>query len=877
MDLKRNLLKYSLGSDIPNTSVMNTDSPFSIGGHDRRSVSLFSAILLFAGTLMLSAELVMPKIFSDRMVLQREMPVWVWGWSEPGDEVVVTFAGQEKVVKAGDDGRWELRLDPMEASFEEREMRVVAKAGGEKVIRDIRVGEVWFTAGQSNMMMGLANAEGGEQFFKANQPDGFSGIRVVNQLGPHLFQKEPQRDVLAAWGPPTQGYSAVSLWFAKKLFDHFEGKVPVAMITYTAIYPAEGWVRKDLLEGDPRLSKVFQDALKQDSELFNGVISAIAPYSMRGAVYYQAEYNGNRAQQFRTLFPALISCWREAWRQPEMPFLFVQLPGFVAIDAPSGKMDMDAATLAQYKTLHDRKTWTEIRESQLHTWRTVPHTGMAVTIDVGESYDIHPPKKEPVAERLVLQARQVAYGENLVASSPVPKEIRRKDNGFVITFDHAGTGLSSRGGKLEGFELAGVDLQYVPAEAEIRGDAVVVHSPQVPVPVHVRYAWDGNPVNTLENSAGLPATPFRHIDWSKSPQPARSTFAFPNPDFEELNAEGVPTWWVFDAGAEAVEGGSSDGKRAILLPTPNKSAVRANKIALGTGGYWNAPPLQNNSLRPGSLVTYTADIASATEGAEAVLYMNLSADFTGGGYQAWGGMHNARTTSREFSARRVVQRMTDKALDAVANLDSNAGVRLINQSADPVTGVLIDNLSEVEILRPVLSLSSMSPIDFGSIAPGRSADFDQLLVWNGQDAVRTPQLSASEEGTPVATILFGTASFQSDAMRDEQKVVQPTDHVGALIFGPQADAFEFTGPQTVGPHALKFVGSDGAGGLMGGPDPEKQAVPVRFKGSEVSGKFTATLRIVSQAGNVGTLSQGAPGEPPVSFYYVDIPIHAEVH
>ena len=807
--------------------------------------------------------------------MQREMPVWVWGWSEPGDEVTVSFGGQEKAAKAGSDGRWELQLNPMGASFELREMRVVSKAGGEKTIRDVRVGEVWFTAGQSNMMMGISHAEGGEEFFQANQAKGFDGIRVVNQLGPHLFQKEPQKDIAAAWGPPTS-YSAVSLWFADKLFQHFEGKVPIGMITYTAIYPAEGWVRQDLLEADPRLQAVFLDALKQDAELYNGVISAIAPYSMRGAVYYQAEYNGNRALQFRTLFPALIQCWREAWRQPEMPFLFVQLPGFVAVDAPSGSMDMDPATLAEYKRLHDRKTWTEIRESQLHTWQTVPHTGMAVTIDVGESYNIHPPKKEPVAERLVLQAREVAYGEDIVASSPVPKEIRREDGGFAISFVNTGAGLSARGGKLEGFEIAGVDLNYVPAVGEINGDTVFVKSPEVSDPVHVRYAWDGNPVATLENSAGLPATPFRHIDWARSPQPGRSTFSFPNPDFAELNSEGVPTWWVLSGGAELAKGTSEEDGHAVALVTPNSSGISANKIALGTGGYWNAPPLQNNSLRPGLLVTYTADIASSAEGAEARLYMNLCGDASGGGYQAWGGMQTATTTSTGFSTRRVVQRTTDKALDVVANLGANAGVRFINQSADPATGVLIKKLSEVEILRPVLSLSSMEPIDFGTVAPGQTAEHEQLTVWNGQEEIRAQQLTSQAAAGPAATLLFGVASFQPDAMREEQRVVAPTDHIGAVILGPQADAFEFTGPAAESPHALRFVGGDGAGGLAGGPEPERQSIPLRFKGSDKPGSYSAALRIVTQAGNVGTLSQGGAGEPPVNFYYVDIPLHAEV-
>ncbi len=817
----------------------------------------------------------MPQIFSDRMVLQRDLPVQVWGWSEPGNSVTVRFAGQEKSAMAAHDGRWQVVLDPMPASFEPRKMQITSKSGDARTIQDVLVGEVWFTAGQSNMMMGLNQAEGGEAYYEAHKNDGVDKIRVVNQLGPFLFQPEPQTDIPAVWNPPAKGYSAVSFWFAHKLFKHFEGKVPVGMITYTAIYPAEGWVRRDLLEGDPRLKSVFGDALKQDAELYNGVISAIAPYSLRGVLYYQAEYNANRAAQFRTLMPTLISCWREAWQRPELPFLFVQLPGFVAVQAPPSGIDMDAATLAEYKVLTDRMTWTEMREAQLDVWKNVPKAGMAIAIDVGETYDIHPKKKEPIADRLLLQARKVAYGEEVVASGPIPRDVVRRNHEFVVTFDEVGSGLQIRGDKLEGFEVAGKNLEYHPAEARIDGDTVIVTSGKVPDPVHLRYAWDGNPLATLENKEGLPATPFRHVDWAQSPQPDRGAFSFPNPGFEELDGKGVPTWWTLVDGAKVVEGGTGGGRHAIAFPESGKSCIRAAKIALGVGGYWNAPPLQKVALRPGCLVSYSADLSVESGDAEGRLYMNLCADASGSGYQAWGGMRTASVRGQEFVTRRIVQRMSEVGLDQLILLPSNAGVRFINQSKDSGASVLLDNLSDVEILRPTLELSSNDPIDFGTLPSGQAATSPPRSVWNGQADVRAEQL-AETPGQPVATILYGLASFQPDAFGEEQKLAAPTDHVGAVLIGPEARLFEFQSPQAADPNALKFVGTDGKGGLEGGPKPERQEFLIGFKGADKPGVYSATLRIVTQAGNIGKLSQGGSGEPPIFLYYLDIPIRAEV-
>lgn len=838
--------------------------------HPRCVISL----LMFVASYHVQAALRLPQIFSDHMVLQRDMPVNVWGWADPNAKVTVEFDGQKKTIISDSAGKWRLALDPLTANFTPREM--VVRSGDQSLtVKDVLVGEVWFSAGQSNMVMALAAATGGEKYFSDHRTDGMDKIRVVSQMcGGKAI---PQDDVAAAWVVPSKGYSAVSFWFAHKLYKHFKGEVPVGMVTYMSITPAEGWIKREILEADPRLKTVLTDALQQSALTYNSVIAAIAPYTLRGVVYYQAEYNGARGLQFRTMMPALIECWRQAWERPDMPFLFVQLPGFIAQKAPPSAMDMDPQTLALYKELKDRKQWTEVREAQLMTWLSVPNTGMAIAIDVGESYDIHPPNKEPIADRLVLQAREVAYHEKLLASGPVPAETAAKDGGFVVTFNYAGERLIARGGELKGFEVAGSDLKFVPAAATIQGNRVFVQSKEVPNPVHLRYAWDGNPVATLANSENLPATPFRYSDWAHSPQADKASFEFPNGSFEEIDAKGLPAWWTLGTGAALSSQKASDGTRSVVLPEAGKSILQIKGIARGTGGYWNCPPLESAALRPGCLVSYSVDLAVAPAGNEGKVYMNLCQDSSGSGYQAWGGLRMASTKSPDFVTRTIVQRMTDSVLEPLTNMASNAGARFLNQSTSPGTSVLFDHLTPVRILRPTLELSSREPIDLGVVAPGTPKTSPERTLQNGQKEEWTQFLTDDDPGAKFATILYGAASFKPDDNLLQQKIAAPTDHVGAVLIGKDAALFEFVSPNCgATPQQLKLVGQDGKGGLEGGATPETETFAVRFNGAAKAGDYQCALRIVTQAGNCGTLSQVGPGEPPANLYYVDIPVSARV-
>jgi len=217
------------------------------------------------------------------------------------------------------------------------------------------------------------------------------------------------------------------------------------MITAVAIVPAEAWVDAPSLSDSPALKHLLKSPLNMTSKWFNGIIAPLGPLALRGVLYYQGEYNGGRGAEFQVLFPALIQSWRTSLEQPNLPFLFVQLPGFIEHRAEQDRqLDMDAATLAALHQPTLSGVWTDMREAQLSVWRSVPHTGMAVTIDVGEPYDIHPKQKEPVAERLLLSARQVAYGENVEGSSPVPARVEVDGVEREMTFITNNTQWSAR-------------------------------------------------------------------------------------------------------------------------------------------------------------------------------------------------------------------------------------------------------------------------------------------------------------------------------------------------------------------------------------------------------------------------------------------------
>lgn len=230
--------------------------------------------------------------------------------------------------------------------------------------------------------------------------------------------------------------------------------------------------------------------------LYNAMIHPFIPYTIRGAIWYQGESNADRAYQYRELFPLMIADWREKWGNSDFPFYFVQLANFMNVnDQPA------------------ESAWAELREAQLKTL-SVPNTGMAVAIDIGEANDIHPKNKQEVGRRLALIARAKVYKEDIAFSGPAYQSHKIEGSTVILNFDHANGGLEAkRGTVLKGFVMAGEDKKFYWADAKIVGNTVVVSSPDVAKPVAVRYAWANNPICNLYNKAGLPASPFRTDDW----------------------------------------------------------------------------------------------------------------------------------------------------------------------------------------------------------------------------------------------------------------------------------------------------------------------------------------------------------------------------
>jgi len=481
------------------------------------------------------AEVSVPGLFSDQMVLQRDIKLPVWGTASPDEQVTVKLGEHQASATADSAGRWRVQLDPLPAGgpFE-----MTIKGTNTIVLKDVLVGEVWVCSGQSNMAFALKHAVHGEQeVAAADHP------RIRLFVVPRTTADEPQTGVGGAWkacAPDTAGsFSAVGYFFGRQLQETLN--VPIGLIDSSwGGTPAEAWTARSALDADPDLKATLeaQNAAtpnpaprmrarstrpagggragraaanrpraaggrnvnarnnpRRPSVLYNAMIHPLIPYAIRGAIWYQGEANARRACAYRKLLPTMIRNWRSQWGEGDFPFLIVQLANFQARQAKPYASD-----------------WAELREAQLMTL-SEPNTGLAVTIDIGNPKDIHPRNKQEVGRRLSLAARAIAYGQKIPYSGPIYQSCKIDGDKVRLRFKHAG-GLAARGGgTLTGFAVAGEDRQFVEATATIQGSEVFVSSDQVKKPVAVRYAWGDSPECNLINGAGLPASPFRTDDW----------------------------------------------------------------------------------------------------------------------------------------------------------------------------------------------------------------------------------------------------------------------------------------------------------------------------------------------------------------------------
>ncbi len=490
-----------------------------------RYVKIALSVLLAAFcALSVSAEVRTPTIFADHMVIQRDLPVHVWGLAAPSEEVRVSFRGASRTVTADRLGHWQVYL-PSSGPGGPFTLEI---AGTNKLsFADVFVGDVWVASGQSNMefsMKEVANAEA--ELKNSNQP-AIRLFKVKNTPADY-----PMSDVAAKpWALATResvtDFSAVAFLFGREI--HADQKVAIGLIESNwGGTPAEAWTSLTTLgadsalmpefaafakltevEGDYQIEKKDQEAqiakAKEEgkpapqfpwhadmrswmpSALYNGMISPLTPFPIRGVIWYQGESNAGpeRAPTYNRLFEAMIRDWRTQWNIGDFPFFFVQLASWKA-----GPESM----------------WPTVRDAQRRTLE-LKNTGMAVAIDIGNAENIHPTNKQDVAHRLALAARVIAYGETQEFSGPLYRLSIVEGTSLRVAFTH-GVGLVAKGGDLQGFEVAGVDHKFVSASATIDHDSVVVSSPAVAVPVYVRYGWDSNPDCNLFNGAGLPASPF---------------------------------------------------------------------------------------------------------------------------------------------------------------------------------------------------------------------------------------------------------------------------------------------------------------------------------------------------------------------------------
>lgn len=482
--------------------------------------------------------------FSDHMVLQREKSVAVWGWADAGETVTVAFAGQSKTAAAGADGKWSLKLDAMPANAESRSL-IVSGMGSHKVeVKDVLVGEVWLGSGQSNMAMTVARCSHYDSEKAAAQ---LPLIRHYRETSSAAEQPQPAGE--GTWQtctPETVGnFSAALYFFGREI--HKEIGVPVGLInTSVGGTPIEAWVPAEAQRSDPETKANYDQRLETFSKfdpaeaaelhqkqmgkwktaaakakaegkpfttaapknpatmrklkggpagLFNGKVVNLAPYTLRGMLWYQGEANTrSQPELYHKQLSQLVTSWRTYWSD-ELPFAWVQLPNYTA----------------------PGEGWPRVRESMLKTLE-LPKTGMAIAIDLGEAKDIHPKNKQEVGKRLSYWALGTVYGKQVPAvSGPLPLRSTVSGNAISVAFKHTNGGLKSIADRpLTGFEIAGTDRQWKNAEAKIVGETVVISSPEVAMPVAVRYAWKDWPEYSLANGAGLPASPFRTDDWPAS-------------------------------------------------------------------------------------------------------------------------------------------------------------------------------------------------------------------------------------------------------------------------------------------------------------------------------------------------------------------------
>lgn len=476
--------------------------------------SLAVCFFFIAGTV--EAEIKLPSIFGDHMVLQGGAPLPFWGQGEPGQKIRVSIRGDEGKVLASKEavvdasGQWRLELPSLQQGAA-CEVHIVCADGSEVLFGDVLIGEVWLCSGQSNMAWDVSQSENGEAAVAAaNHPE----IRLFQVS--RAVKDAPQVDLEGSWEicrpEAVADFSAVAYYFGREL--RREQDVPVGLIgSYWGGTPAQAWTPREPQAGDPATRTQIDKykaytALSAETRknpeaygkfgqkgpgcLYNGMIHPLIPYAIRGAIWYQGESNASDPRGYKTLFPMMIQAWREHWGQGEFPFLYVELANYQ-------KAQVDPV----------EEGWASIREAQ-GSALSLPAAYAVTAIDIGAADTVHPLDKESVGRRLALAALGRVYGRDGLCLSPRYAGHVVEGQKIRISFSDAEGGLHTDDGQApHPFAIQGSDGAWHWADAAIDGETILVWNDEVPHPSAVRYAWATNPDVNVYSQAGLPLMPFR--------------------------------------------------------------------------------------------------------------------------------------------------------------------------------------------------------------------------------------------------------------------------------------------------------------------------------------------------------------------------------
>jgi len=503
---------------------------------------LFSVLLFW--TLTARADVALAPLFRDGAVLQQGKPVPVWGRAAAGEKITVVFGGQTIGATAGADGRWVVVLAPLAASTLGADL--VARGQNIVIVHDVVVGEVWLCSGQSNMEWPVERAQdAAKEIAAAHYP-------LIRQVQIERTVADTPRDTVGGeWQPAlpaTVGkFTAVGYFFARDLFQKLGVPIGIVHSSWGGT-PIESWLSPAALASNPAFAIVSERWRKNLAEYpankpaydatfagwtkaeaaaqaqgaaayaaflkrqprprtprgpgdswtptgpFNGMISPLLPYALRGALWYQGESNSERPSEYRALFAALITSWRAHFGQGDIPFYWVSLANY--------KMPSDPTGVA----------FAFIREAQAQAL-ALPNTGQALAIDIGSPDTIHPTNKQEVGRRLALIAKARVYHIPCDWSGPVFAGATPERGAMRVRFAHDEGGLVAHDRPVQSLEVAGADRKFQPAQGRIEGATLIVSTREVPAPVAVRYAWKNAPEANLFNGAGLPAAPFRSDNW----------------------------------------------------------------------------------------------------------------------------------------------------------------------------------------------------------------------------------------------------------------------------------------------------------------------------------------------------------------------------